>query len=1283
MATPELELVSMELPTGELVDLEIPTGWSDAQVREYATSQGLFSETAEAAPVDVPKNTQPELADAPSFFEDERPDDRLNDPSLGERFVRQQELGARAIGRGVVGAGDIVGMAVGGVPGLPTLLPSQGVDQLLDIVGFARPETAGERMAGTAIEFGAGTVAGVSSAGTLPSRMAATMQAQSAQQIVGGVAAGTAVGVAQEQGVGPWGQLAIGLIGGMSGAVAADRAVIRYGKWADARMETGQPVTPAELEAATKSHGIDMTPEQLGELSDQMNRIGGKAQVEAATIDLMHNPKTAMSITEKQTGGKRTLTKAEKATRRSIREAFIKNADKADDQARQVNWLVQDRAHRAAQADIERQFGADVPNAQMAEAMKAAYRNAGKGNPPTVVHLDEMKLKEIQRRQDAELARLEQEASEAVNPQQTGLRNAAEERAAANAAEIDDVLYANPETIRTKAGEIRATQTFGQKLIKRVHQISPRLGMSMRKVETTSNRLTAADIQAMPRWLAKTGPIARAFNKSATFRSAVDNVDRVKMDQIVPGSSKIFDEEVAPILARNAAVLKANGLPVLDDMYPRAVKSVKKARKALGREQKGKLKELLAAEAKRLGRKLNEDETAGVIGQLIGGRPVRQDRSRRVLEVTEAAERFYVDPRAALIDNLHSHHKAAAKQQFFKNTLGEDLPLHSGLTEGNIGHVLQRSLDAGTLSADDVHEAARLVGIYYGTGQQAPSQTVQFTKNAVTFTTLGFNPYSTVTQTGDLFINGARFGTEAIKRLFPGKKGEIVADAYNAGVRELSSEMRTQEGLAKAVRHGLEKTGFADLDRKFADSGTKAAFAKRVKDLKKDRQGQANELRQLFGDRDAVKVMEDLEANRMSDDVAALIANDVADVRPQGGLDMPVHYNKHPNGRLAYSLLSWSINQVNFVRNNALHVIERGFQRNDVKMIAKGAKTLAAMTMLFAAGGGAANTVKDAIKTTISGEPFDPVDSFEKGATAGAIPLGLAGKFLIEGLQSGRKGFADTLPVISLVNQAGQSLVKFLATGNPAELLEATTLTRNIKDLATGSGIISDAEANAHATLGPQLGMQERMALAAEQDELRTQVTGARRLPDETTPEQTAAMAPKVSVPKNADKGQQFIKKHESMRTVKGGFKGGKWHPYGSIEGGTDTIAHGHKLTPKEVKTGLISIAGEDVPVEGGLTEEQANDLLAQDMQVAEQAIAELVEPELNQNQKTALTSLIFNVGVNSFKKSKARKALNAGDMETFFKEAFSVKHGWTKVKGKVVTGLVKRRKAEEKLFKS
>lgn len=99
------------------------------------------------------------------------------------------------------------------------------------------------------------------------------------------------------------------------------------------------------------------------------------------------------------------------------------------------------------------------------------------------------------------------------------------------------------------------------------------------------------------------------------------------------------------------------------------------------------------------------------------------------------------------------------------------------------------------------------------------------------------------------------------------------------------------------------------------------------------------------------------------------------------------------------------------------------------------------------------------------------------------------------------------------------------------------------------------------------------------------------------------------------------------------------------------------------------------------ITKEKAEELLTAETDEISKQIDKLVNVDLNENQRAAITSLIYNVGITAFRKSDALKALNEGDYDKFRKLAFDEEKGWTRQKGKKLKGLVKRRKVEEQMF--
>lgn len=125
----------------------------------------------------------------------------------------------------------------------------------------------------------------------------------------------------------------------------------------------------------------------------------------------------------------------------------------------------------------------------------------------------------------------------------------------------------------------------------------------------------------------------------------------------------------------------------------------------------------------------------------------------------------------------------------------------------------------------------------------------------------------------------------------------------------------------------------------------------------------------------------------------------------------------------------------------------------------------------------------------------------------------------------------------------------------------------------------------------------------------------------------------------------------------------------GGSSRGTLTIGYGH-----------TSAAGAPKVVPGmKITKEQADAILASDLQKVEVDVAKLVKVPLTQNQFDALVSFHFNTG--SLGKSTALKKLNAGDYQGCADALMMYTRG--RVNGQLIPmkGLVTRRTEEKTLF--
>ncbi len=115
---------------------------------------------------------------------------------------------------------------------------------------------------------------------------------------------------------------------------------------------------------------------------------------------------------------------------------------------------------------------------------------------------------------------------------------------------------------------------------------------------------------------------------------------------------------------------------------------------------------------------------------------------------------------------------------------------------------------------------------------------------------------------------------------------------------------------------------------------------------------------------------------------------------------------------------------------------------------------------------------------------------------------------------------------------------------------------------------------------------------------------------------------------------------------------------------GTLTIGYGHTRSPV---------------MPASVTEEEARELLRQDLNYFVDVLYREVRVPLNENQFAALVSFVYNVGEGNFRNSTLLKKLNNAN----FKAASNEFEKWTKAKGQVLGGLMRRRAAEQQLFRT
>ena len=96
------------------------------------------------------------------------------------------------------------------------------------------------------------------------------------------------------------------------------------------------------------------------------------------------------------------------------------------------------------------------------------------------------------------------------------------------------------------------------------------------------------------------------------------------------------------------------------------------------------------------------------------------------------------------------------------------------------------------------------------------------------------------------------------------------------------------------------------------------------------------------------------------------------------------------------------------------------------------------------------------------------------------------------------------------------------------------------------------------------------------------------------------------------------------------------------------------------------------------ITKDEAEEVLARDMEQYEEGVRKYVKVDLTQGQFDALVDFAYNAGVGALAKSTLLKKVNAEKFDEVPAEFMK----WTKGGGKELPGLVRRRRAEVKLWR-
>ena len=128
------------------------------------------------------------------------------------------------------------------------------------------------------------------------------------------------------------------------------------------------------------------------------------------------------------------------------------------------------------------------------------------------------------------------------------------------------------------------------------------------------------------------------------------------------------------------------------------------------------------------------------------------------------------------------------------------------------------------------------------------------------------------------------------------------------------------------------------------------------------------------------------------------------------------------------------------------------------------------------------------------------------------------------------------------------------------------------------------------------------------------------------------------------------------------------------------TVGVGHVIDPTHAKVPFAERRDLSIPDnwDRSLTMDEVDAILAQDLARFERGVARLCPSAVNhQGRFDALVSFAFNVGLGNLQRSGLRMKHNRGEFDKAADEFMK----WSKAGGKVLKGLVNRRRDEQRLY--
>jgi len=513
---------------------------------------------------------------------------------------------------------------------------------------------------------------------------------------------------------------------------------------------------------------------------------------------------------------------------------------------------------------------------------------------------------------------------------------------------VGDKIQYGMEILKKNASHVSAgVNDVMTPISSRLGRINAKLGFTMRKMEAESHL-----------------KVAKAFNKTNPFNNSYDTItkwnpqlkadlnksllsgDFKRVRSLLAGQkngAKIVKEfdDVTKVLDGLYKELGKVGykIPKLKNYWPRIVSNMEGVTKVEHSIIKREYNRL----AKIKGAALNDDDKAKAIKHLFS--PGQQEKlwgqtssslnKRKWSSLDDEMMENYADAMDGLNHYIHQNVNDISRRRFMKSHGYKKNPKIDGSDlEDGIQDVVRKMRDKGELGLEQEHEVIDILKARFGPGEQAPGQLVQNFKNSTYALLLG-NPVSALTQFGDLAFSGYKYGVKnAVTSMF----GKKLVKKEMLGLMDAIEEFAGDRNkLKKLADWSFKWGGFNKVDRlgkeTFVNSALKH-FNKMVLKGDKGREQFRKQWSGVFG-KETDRLMDDIGKKNLTDNVKLMLWNELSDVQPISLSEMPLKYLQSPNGRVLYTLKTFTVKQLDFMRKQIVDEAAKGNHLKAAKNFAK------------------------------------------------------------------------------------------------------------------------------------------------------------------------------------------------------------------------------------------------------------------------------------------------------------------------------------------------------------